>query len=48
MGIHLYLEPFVTLVGAYFFLNEEIRWMTLIGGGLILLGVYLATRRSSR
>jgi drug/metabolite transporter (DMT)-like permease len=46
VGVYLYLEPFVTLIGAYFFLNEEIRWMTLIGGGLILLGVYLATRKS--
>jgi drug/metabolite transporter (DMT)-like permease len=47
VGVYLYLEPFVTLIGAYFFLNEEIRWMTLAGGGLILLGVYLATRKSS-
>ena len=46
VGVYLYLEPFVTLVGAYFFLNEEIRWMTLIGGGMILLGVYLATRKN--
>jgi len=48
VGVYLYLEPFVTLVGAYFFLNEEIRWMTLAGGGLILLGVYLATRATLR
>ena len=47
VGMYLYLEPFVTLVGAYFFLKEEIRWITLAGGGLILLGVYLATRKSS-
>ena len=46
VGVYLYLEPFVTLVGAYFFLNEEIRWMTLMGGGMILLGVYLATGKS--
>ena len=45
VGMYLYLEPFVTLVGAYFFLNEEILWITLAGGGLILLGVYLATRK---
>jgi drug/metabolite transporter (DMT)-like permease len=48
VGVYLYLEPLVTLVGAYFFLNEEIRWITLIGGVLILLGVFLATRRISR
>ena len=47
VGMYLYLEPFVTLIGAYFFLNEEIQWVTLTGGGLILLGVYLATRKSS-
>jgi drug/metabolite transporter (DMT)-like permease len=48
VGVYLYLEPFVTLIGAYFLLDEEIRWITLIGGGMILLGVYLATRKSSR
>jgi drug/metabolite transporter (DMT)-like permease len=45
--MYLYLEPFVTLIGAYFLLNEEIQWITLVGGGMILLGVYLATRRLS-
>jgi drug/metabolite transporter (DMT)-like permease len=48
VGMYLYLEPFVTLIGAYFLLDEEIQWITLIGGGMILLGVYLATRKSSR
>jgi drug/metabolite transporter (DMT)-like permease len=45
VGVSLYLEPLVTLIGAYFLLNEEIRWITLVGGGMILLGVYLATRK---
>jgi len=47
VGMYLYLEPFVTLIGAYFFLNEEILWITFVGGGMILLGVYLATRKIS-
>jgi len=47
VGMYLYLEPIVTLIGAYFLLNEEIRGASLIGGGMILLGVYLATKRSS-
>ena len=47
VGMCLYLEPLVTLIGAYFLLNEEIRWVTLVGGGMILLGVYLATRKFS-
>jgi len=47
-GMYLYLEPLVTLIGAYFLLGEEIQWITLIGGGMILLGVYLATRATLR
>jgi drug/metabolite transporter (DMT)-like permease len=47
VGLYLYLEPLVTSIGAYFLLNEEIRWITLVGGGMILLGVYLATRKLS-
>lgn len=44
VGIYLYLEPFVTLIGAHFLLQEEIHWMTLVGGGMVLSGVFLATR----
>jgi drug/metabolite transporter (DMT)-like permease len=47
VGMYLYLEPLVTLIGAYFLLNEEIRWSTLMGGGMILLGVYLGARKLS-
>ena len=46
VGMYLYLEPFVTLIGAYLLLEEEIKWITLMGGGMILLGVYLATGKS--
>jgi drug/metabolite transporter (DMT)-like permease len=46
VGTYLYLEPLVTLLGAYFLLNEEIQWITLVGGGMILLGVYQTTRKS--
>ncbi len=45
VGMYLYLEPFVTLIGAHFLLKEEIRWITLLGGGMTLAGVYLATRK---
>ncbi len=47
VGIYLYLEPLVTLLGAFFLLSEEIQWMTLVGGGMILLGVYLTSRKIS-
>jgi len=46
IGMYLFLEPFVTLIGAVLFLNEKINGFTLLGGGLTLLGVYLATREN--
>jgi drug/metabolite transporter (DMT)-like permease len=46
VAMYLYLEPIVTLLGASLFLNEEIHWMILLGGGMILMGVYLASKRS--
>jgi drug/metabolite transporter (DMT)-like permease len=48
VGMYLYLEPLVTLIGAYFLLDEGIQSITLVGGGMILLGVYLATRATLR
>ena len=48
IGMYLYLEPFVTLVGAFFLLNEKIYWITLLGGGLTLFGVYLASWKGSK
>jgi drug/metabolite transporter (DMT)-like permease len=45
VGIYLYLEPFVTLIGAFFLLVEKIQWITLMGGGMTLVGVYLTTKR---
>jgi len=43
--IYLYLEPFVTLIGAFFLLVEKTQWITLMGGGMTLVGVYLTTKR---
>jgi drug/metabolite transporter (DMT)-like permease len=43
IGVYLYLEPFVTLIAAFLFLGEGVEWITLLGGGLTLLGVYLTT-----
>jgi drug/metabolite transporter (DMT)-like permease len=48
IGMYLYLEPLVTLIGASFLLHEEVQWITLVGGCMILLGVYLATRATLR
>jgi drug/metabolite transporter (DMT)-like permease len=46
IGMYLYLEPLATLVGALLLLGEEIRVITLVGGSMTLLGVYLATRKA--
>jgi len=43
VGMYLYLEPLVTLIGASLFLGEPIYWVTLVGGAMTLAGVYLAT-----
>ena len=48
IGMYLYLEPLVTLMGARLLLGEEVKWITLMGGGMTLMGVYLATRKISR
>ena len=48
IGVYLYLEPFVTVVGAYLFLGETIEWVTATGGIVTLLGVYLTTRTFSK
>jgi len=48
IGMYLYLEPFVTLMGARLLLGEEVKWITLMGGGMTLMGVYLATWKISR
>ena len=44
IGVYLFLEPFVTLMAAFLFLDEGVEWITLFGGGLTLLGVYLTTQ----
>ena len=48
IGMYLYLEPIVTMIGAFFFLAERVMWITLLGGGMTLLGVYLATWKVSK
>ena len=40
----LYLEPIVTVVVAATWIGEPVTWATLIGGGIILLGVWLVNR----
>lgn len=43
-GAFVYLEPFVTLVIAALLLGEAITLISLLGGGVILLGVWMVQR----
>ncbi|HOD66809.1 MAG TPA: DMT family transporter [candidate division Zixibacteria bacterium] len=47
-GVFLYLEPLATTALAVPYLGEHFGLFTGIGGGLVLLGVYLAERRVRR
>jgi drug/metabolite transporter (DMT)-like permease len=43
-GLYLYLEPLATLALAVPLLGEPVGWFVGLGGGLVLLGVYLGQR----
>lgn len=45
-GVFLYIEPLVTVIVAFFVLSEDITLASLIGGGVIILGVWLVNRTS--
>jgi drug/metabolite transporter (DMT)-like permease len=45
VGVLLYIEPLVAVVVAGVVLGEMVRWAALLGGGIILLGVWLVQRR---
>jgi drug/metabolite transporter (DMT)-like permease len=48
LGVFLYLEPLVTLVVAAVLLNEAILLSSLLGGFLILLGVWIVQMKVKR
>lgn len=43
----LYIEPFVTLLAAFFLLHESVQAVTIVGGLLVLSSVYLLQRAPS-
>ena len=43
-GVFLYIEPLVAVVVAFFILGEAITPASLIGGAVILFGVWLVNR----
>ncbi len=44
VGTYLYIEPVVTVIVSLFLLNEKITLAGLLGGAIILLGVWLVNR----
>lgn len=44
-GVFLYIEPLVAVVVAFFILSEAITLASLIGGGIIIFGVWLVNSR---
>jgi drug/metabolite transporter (DMT)-like permease len=46
VGAFLYLEPLVTVIAAGLILGEAVKLSSFIGGGAILLGVWLVNRHA--
>jgi drug/metabolite transporter (DMT)-like permease len=44
VGAYLYFEPFVTVVTAWIFLNEDITLLIILSGSIITAGVYLVNK----
>jgi drug/metabolite transporter (DMT)-like permease len=44
VGAYLYLEPFVTVISAWLFLKEQITFLMILSGLLIIFGVYLVNK----
>ncbi len=45
-GVFLNIEPLVTMIVAFFILGEPVTWASLLGGAVIILGVWLVNHRS--
>jgi drug/metabolite transporter (DMT)-like permease len=45
LGIQLYLVPVVSAAGGVLILGEGLPWTTVLGGGLLLLAIWLGTSR---
>ena len=43
-GVFLYIEPLIAMIVAFFILGEAITFASLIGGGIILFGVWLVNK----
>jgi drug/metabolite transporter (DMT)-like permease len=46
LGVFLYIEPLVAVVVAALLLSEPLLWASLMGGAVILAGVWLVNRKA--
>ncbi len=44
-GVFLYIEPLVAMLLALLVLDEPVTWASLLGGAIIILGVWLVNRK---
>jgi drug/metabolite transporter (DMT)-like permease len=47
-GVFLNIEPLVTMIVAFIILGEPVTWASLLGGAVIIFGVWLVNRRPSK
>lgn len=46
LSVQLYLVPIVSLLGGVLLLGESVTWLIIVGAGLLLAAITLATRKS--
>jgi drug/metabolite transporter (DMT)-like permease len=44
-GVFLYIEPLVTMVMAFLILGEPVTWASLLGGAVIITGVWMVNHK---
>ncbi len=46
ISVYLYFIPVISTIISYFFFDEQITWLFIVGGGLVILGLYIANRKN--
>ena len=46
ISIYLYAIPVLSTIISYFLFGEQITWLFIFGGGLVILGLYMANRQN--
>jgi len=48
ISVYLYFIPVISTVISYFLFDEQITWLFIVGGGLVILGLYMVNRQNLR